>query len=157
MQTYGVHDLVLALVDARRYQHAVPELQKHAFSRYNALTRAFGLEPDELPGPSGRREDDPPRGELSELLAASLRAYERLHSPFADYLEAPPRILRLHRHHGPRLSAAYEDTRAALLDLLVDVVVLEHGLPPTATVDDDDLRDHGFDASQPAPDPDDYW
>lgn len=77
-------------------------------------------------------------------------------SPFAGYLEAPPVIHELFARYQPTISSALQELSSAETRLLEELVVRLWGFGDR-TVTSEDLIRHGFDDSDPAPDPDDYW
>jgi hypothetical protein len=131
MTELGVRDLVLAEIEA-----ASGRGDKRAAARLQALRRAFGLHEDDE-----KQRWDP----LENVFADAVRAYRAVGSPFDGYLEAPPEVIRMYRHHGPRISGRAEDLRGALLDLLADLAVARWSLPPSMRVTDEDLLHQGFD------------
>ncbi len=142
MTDLAVRDLVLAMIEGSAGRGG-----KRAAARLQAMRRAFDLHPD----PAHRYEP------LEHLFEDAIRSYLAVASPFDGYLEAPPEVLRMYRHHGRRISGRAEDLRGALLDLLTDLAVARWALPPSMVVTDEDLLHHGFDPAQyPEPDLDDW-
>lgn len=142
MSDLGVRDLVLATID-----DASGRGGKRAAARLGALRHAFNLDL------KGGHPHDP----LKHLFEDAVASYLSLRSPFDGYLEAPPEVIRMHRHHGPRISSQVEGLREALLDLLTDLAVARWALPPSGRVDEKELAHFGFDPAKfPEPDLDDW-
>lgn len=151
---YGVRDLILALIHAREDRTGHVDLVKYSANKYLAIGGALGLRSDEMPPIEGGAQFGGDM--LGDLFESALRSYEQIRSPFASYLEAPEVIIRLYRHHGPRIADSVSAVRLSILELLVDLATLRWGLPPALHVTSDDLRDHGFDPDASAPEPLDY-
>lgn len=142
MKEFGVRDLVLAVID-----DASPRGGKREAVRLRAMRRAFGLDMDE------QKRPEP----LAGLFESTIRSYLEVGSPFDGYLEAPPEIIRMYRHHGDRIRKPLGDLRSALLDLLTDLAIARWALPPSMRVTEEELLHHGFNpADHPVTD-DDYW
>jgi hypothetical protein len=152
--TYGVRDLINALIDARQWANASPELRDHAWKKYAALAAAFGISEDERPGVKRAHGNDQ-RG-LQSLFEEATDRVLALVSPFAIFYEGSPEIARIYRHHGPAINDRLGAARHAVVDLLIDLVTVRWAVPPATTVTGDDLRACGFDPDAPEPDEADF-
>jgi hypothetical protein len=146
MTELGRRALAEAMVQARMWSHAAPELRDYHATKRSALAKALGV--DE----TGRR-----RTPLDSLLKATVDRLARSSSPFADFLEAPEPIIALYQQHGPGIDEAAARLRATLMALLTEVVGEAYAIPPDRTVTAEDLRRCGFDINLPEPDPLDFW
>jgi hypothetical protein len=148
---YGIDDLVAARVGAARFADKHPDLSEFYVTRYQAMSRAFGIED----GPVDTLDVD--RVALADLVDASVRALVELHSPFAIFLEAPQSIHALHARFSPAIDAGIEQTKTAIVEVLTAAVAELHGFDEDRTVGVDDLRRYGFEPSTPWPDEFDYF
>jgi hypothetical protein len=152
VREYDIRDLARAMVAARRWQEAAPELRDYHTNRLSALWQAFGLgEPgtDELSGMG--------TAAMADLLDLTVAELARSHSPFTGFLEAPPEVSDLFERHAAAIGLADRGLRHALTLLLVDLIIEVHMVSPGQTVTDDRLRSYGFDPDAPEPDPLDFW
>lgn len=145
-----VRDLVKAHVDAVRFAGKHPDLASFYGRRFRAFAAAFGIDDRVELERFGRNH-------LEGLAASTMAELIGLHSPFANYLEAPKVVIELHERYGRAISDALGETEKALEDLLVGIFVEMHGLAEHRTVTVNDLRSGDFDPSEPWPDEYDYW
>jgi hypothetical protein len=143
---YGVRALAATLVEARRWNKAVPELRDYHAAKRAALLTALGAD-----------DTGQLRSGLDVLLDATVERLAGSASPFEVFLEALRPIVALYQRHGQDINAAAAGLRAALMALLVDLIVEVYAIPLDRSVTDEDLRQHGFDVRTPEPDPIDFW
>jgi hypothetical protein len=142
MNTYGVPELAQAMVNARRFRDAAPQLRDHHARRLAALQAALGMRASVV----GRREADA----LSPLLEATLAQMTRSCSPFDSYLEAPASIHALHFHHAGPIRDAANALHRTQLALLIDLLGLIYGIAG-ASASVDEVARHGFDPTTREP------
>jgi hypothetical protein len=177
--------LVHAWLDRTRFEQAHPDLRDYHAAHYRALAAAFGVDldldlvPDRDDGQAAATPawlvawlaDHPDRHaraiglspleldrrSLHGLLTTTRDFYLRTSSPFERYLETPATIVAFGRHYGERIGNPLEELRAAYFDLMCELVGCVYGVADDPIVSDDDLRAHGFDLDERAPEPLDYW
>jgi hypothetical protein len=147
MNDLSIEDLVRALVDARRYRRAHPDLRAHFSARASAIARAFAVDLDSPPTD---------HEELFALLQQTLRRLDAIESPFAVYLEAPEQVAEMHRRHGAAINDACRRLHDACVDLAAHILATMWDLEGSATITRVGVRAQGFDLDAPAPDPSDY-
>jgi hypothetical protein len=150
MTSYDREDLLDAYLAARRWSNAHDDLRTYYGNRYEALAAAFSVDLDH---PLKTTE----ASWLNGLFVVTREKYDLLTSPFAGYLEAPPPIIGLYSVHGERVRSDFDAVRASCFRLLVDIASEVWGLPADRMVTIEDAQRYGFDPTQAAPDPDDYW
>jgi hypothetical protein len=149
----GVRDLAEALVAARRWRNAVPELSNYHVRRLAALQGALGADAD----PDVVLSDRAGRGSIRYLFDATVTMLAEARSPFAGFVAGPREVVELYQRHGRVINAAGDALNERLTDLLVDLIAEIYQIPPGVTTTDERLRQIGFDPAQPEPDPLDYW
>lgn len=76
-------------------------------------------------------------------------------SPLDDYLEVPRALQLVWDRHAERIELTLRDARSAIMDLLVDLATQVWSLQPDVHISAEELRVHGFDPGDPAPDMED--
>ena len=148
-RTYGVDDLARATVTAAEFAGKHPDLAGYYASRLRALEASFGIGTGPVTSSDAQRHRN--ASALKALRDATIASLRALTSPFDVFLEAPPIIFEYHRRFSPAVSDELGKARKVLFTLLTDILVELHGIPADRTVDDDDLRRHGFDPTTSAP------
>jgi len=174
-RTFDRGDLLDAYLKARHYAHAGGELVDYHGRRYAALADAFAARLDQPPKAHDFRPAWFRAGDFSEfgdraydawsdaqealldLFEQSLARLEGVTSPFAGYLEAPIPVIAYHRRFAEEVAARCEGLRTVLRAMLDDLVQTIWDFPNDRYVDAEELRKHGFDASEPEPDPLNDW
>lgn len=107
------------------------------------MAAAFGIDPSRTVDLGGA---------LARLAERFAEWQQTLHSPFSDYLEAPPAVIDLYQAHGHDIALQLDQLNATVSSLVADARSRIGTVAPDATITDDDLRAHGFD-----PDVQDDW
>jgi hypothetical protein len=148
-------DLLSAWLEWKRWSHAHVDLSTYYEARARALSAAFGVDLDELDERPGR--PGWVRRLHYELFRKTAECYNRVRSPFDDYLGEEGKEASFADPHEARIRSAADRLRDAYRDLLLDLIGAIWNLRPDQGVTAEALRDHGFDPSAPAPIPEDYW
>jgi hypothetical protein len=176
--------LLQAWLKRTRFATAHPDLRDYHALRYQALAAALGADLDQppdleasTPKPSppawladalahdtdrfahriGRDPLEIDRRSLHHLLMITRDAVLSTTSPFARYLEVPPTIAAFSRHYGARIGDSLTGFDTACREMMAELIGCIYGLSADRAVDDEQLREDGFDPDRRAPDPLDYW
>ncbi len=153
METYGLLDLVAARVAAQEHADDADELRFYYRGRARALSRAFGVPGEQLPGPTDAARS---AGAVQHLLEESVRARETGASPFWSFVEAPESVIALYQRFGRQLNDAatvrdLSAVRALIDDLMPAAASVLWDVPEGRTVTRAEVARHGFDPGQPVP------
>lgn len=171
-RTYTFDDLVSAWLDHRQWRSKHADLADWHTGRYEAMSRAFGVDLREPPKtPPARpdwmtpldlpvafqREDPRWHQRLHRLMESAADREQRITSPFDDYLEAPPSIARAYEHFGSALGGPLHDARQALTGVVRDLAALLYPEAAPRVVTAAEIHAQGWDPTAVGPDPVDYW
>ena len=148
---FGREELLAAWLEWKRWSREHPDLSTYLAARSRALSGAFGVDLDE-----------PTEGWDSRttwhhgLFLTTSEDYNRVHNPFANYLEEGWES-EFSDPHAARIRGAANRLLDAYWGLLLDLLASIWDLGPDRKVTAADLRQRGFDPGTPAPDPADHW
>lgn len=143
--TYGIDDLVAALVEQERDQRSAEPLRAFSGGRAGAFTQAFGVGAPVKPS------------SWTAILDSTIRTLSRLGTPMDDFLEISREVAKFSEVHGRPVVDACEEYRRALATFARELIPRAYGIAEGSTVDADDLRRCGWDPAEPGPDRDDFW
>jgi hypothetical protein len=148
---FGREELLAAWLEWKRWSRAHPDLRTYFEARSRALSGAFGVDLDEA------KEGWESRTRWHhDLFLTTAEDYNRVHNPFANYLEEGWES-EFSDPHEARIRGAANRLLDAYWGLLLDLLASIWDLGPDRKVTAAALREHGFDPGAPAPDPADYW
>ena len=150
--------------DGHLYINAHSDLSEYYMARYRAYSTAFGVNLEQCPaGPL-----DPPawmdlkrmgkwQPTIHKFVLANEKRYRNVDTPFSGFLEAPREIHAVYERHGTRFNELCDATEQAASDMIVELLAVLFPEAAARRVTPNDIREAGFDPTEPAPDPMDYW
>jgi hypothetical protein len=139
MRKYDVISLQRAWAAIESPSAEVPPTAEQR-QRFDAMQVAFGAE--------GSREST-----TLWVLSGTVGWFDhQLRSPFDGMMEAPRGIIELYQKYGNELAERVDGLSQLVEDMLREGAARAFGIDPLATIDDDELREAGFDPGpEPAP------
>lgn len=143
MANYTLMSLMVAHVDALRFENKHPDLATYHTGLYNALLAAFQRNPADLPL------------ELSGVFYGAARSIADTGGAFDGSMECPSELIPLVERHSRDIGRAVAALSKAHYALMVDIMERAFG-PCSKVVSSDELRQLGFD-DRNAPEECDYF
>jgi len=160
-KAHTIHDLAQAIATAREYVNAAEPLRYFHKQRAIVMCAAFGVKLAarhiEMRWERGSEYDNREHRYMIWVVNSFIDLVNHAYPPFYGLLEAPMTVCKFLARHNKDINEVVYQLRSLYLDALTDALSQAYHIDPNRTVSDDDLRQHGWDPTQPWPDPDDFW
>jgi predicted protein tyrosine phosphatase len=141
-------DLVLAWLGWRGHRDGDPAWAAFTERRYRAVAGAFGIDPEAIVDEANAHAD---RRDAAALLAATIRAGERMRSPFVGFEGAAPELLELWVRYAKPIDRPLADLRSAFVRLAEEALALAVGEDAAKSVHAAEVARRGFDLAEDPP------